>query len=201
MLRLCVTAFWVALVAWLAALVAAAATAIAAFGSLPELGVVVPDAGEVYPGGSAEAGRFAAGFVAQPVFDGAATVLWFAVPVAAGSAILLRSVFRWPGRGWVERIRVAFLFAAVVLSLLHVAILAPRMRTALADYRGAVFQGDATSAAAHKALFDADHRRADPLLRTTSGLLAVVLVLSAFSFAPRRADGGDRGRSWNLGRA
>lgn len=205
MLRLCVTAYWLALTIWLGVLIAAGATAIAAFGTLPELGVAFPQAEGVYPAGSAEAGRFTAGFVAQPVFDLAARVMWFCVPVAAATALLLRVNLRFPSRSWPDRVRVAALTAAVLLALIHVLVLAPRMRVALGDYRSAVFQGDAVAAAAHKATFDADHRRSDPLLRTTGILLFGVIVLSAYTFSPRRAarndqsGGGAGGRGFGRG--
>ncbi|MDZ4753774.1 MAG: hypothetical protein SGJ09_14305 [Phycisphaerae bacterium] len=183
--RAVTTLYWIALVAWIASLVATAATAMAAFTALPALGVAVPSAALVYPGADDASSRFAAGFVAQRVFDAADRVALLALPALAVTMLLQASFFRWPERSWANRARVACIVAAILLETLHLVILAPRMATTLADYRSAVMQGDASSAAAHKAVFERDHVKADPLLRATMVLLVLGLAASAWVMTPR----------------
>ncbi len=195
MLRLVATLYWIALIAWFSVLVAAAATATSAFTNLPALGVLVPDAAGVYPNPDQASGKFAAGFVAAPVFDFAARVMWVAVPMTALLSLVQRSLFHFPGSGggrnWPNRLREWCLTVAVLLAFLHLVVLAPRMNTALADYRHAIMQGDAATAQVHKDAFDADHLKSSPLLKTTAWLVFAVIGLSAWSFTPRR--GGGRG--------
>ncbi|MFO0828939.1 MAG: hypothetical protein U0572_12430 [Phycisphaerales bacterium] len=191
MIRLVNTVYWLALVAWFAALFAGAATATSAFTALPALGVVVPSADQVYPGATPEAARFAAGFVAQPVFNTLDRVALLAMPTLAITMLLQRSAFAWPSRSWANRGRIAVIAAAIVVGTLHLALLAPRMNTTLADYRAAVLQGDAQAAAEHKTSFDRDHKKSEPMLGTAGMLLVVGIALSAWTFTPRRA--GQRG--------
>ncbi len=202
MLRLVATVYWIALILWFAGLVAAGATAMASFGTLsrivPELGVAVPpfaaaDAAHAADpaltadaGDGGEAGRYLAGFVAERVFDALATLEWVLIPILLAT-VILQWLTRWPERGFANSLRMALILGASATTMAHLVILAPRMDSALADYRGAVRSGDLSAAASHKQIFDRDHRISDPILRINGGLLLAAIAVSAVILTPRSA--------------
>jgi hypothetical protein len=187
MLRLTAVAYWLVLITWFAAIVAAAVTAIAAFGTLskivPDLGIMVPQFASTDPSGP-DAGRFVAGFVAQQVFDLIEVLQWFLVP-AILLILLVQWASRWPEKGALNTLRVVLLLMACGATVYFLWFLAPRMSTALNDYRGAIRGGDMAAAVAPKEAFDRDHQVSDPLLRTTGFLLLGVMILSAATLTPR----------------
>lgn len=187
MLRLVAIVYWIVLIAWFAAIVAGAATAMASFGTLsklvPELGVNVPQFASGDPSGP-EAGRYIAGFVAQSVFDTLARLEWFLIP-AMLLTLLVQWASRWPERGPANTLRMAMLLLVCASTAYHLAILSPRMASALGDYRGAIRAGDLATATTHKEVFDRDHRISDPILRINGFLLLGAIVLSAATLTPR----------------
>jgi hypothetical protein len=63
-------------------------------------------------------------------------------------------------------------------------MLAPNMNRELRAYWAAAEAGDVEQAQAHRAAFNADHPRADALLRLNLLLLVVAAVSSAAAFTP-----------------
>ncbi len=196
-LRIVAVLYWMLLIAWFASLVAAASTAMAAFGTLPptmrDLGVTVPafESMAALDATGTEGGRYLAGFVAQRIFDANETLQWIVVPLLVLTMLAQRAL-RWPARGRANLLRQLLLVAAIACTGYHLIVLAPRMRSELSDYRGAISGSDAASSALHKATFERDHRIADPLLRTTAFLLLGTIALSAWTMTPRTTPHSDR---------
>jgi hypothetical protein len=178
--------YWLTLVAWLASLVAGGATAMAAFSTLPALDAFVPSAAEVFGEPGPASGRYAAGFVAQAVFDLTATLQLVCAGVLGLLLLIQRFGLRWPDRGLANLLREGCILVAIGVAGYQGIVLGPSMNVSLSDYRNAVRAGDAASAAEHQAIFDRGHRIADPLLRTATFALLGALLLSAWTMTPRR---------------
>lgn len=169
--------WWVLLAAWFAAATAPALTAISAFTQLQELGITV-NGHQAYLGDDPLAnGRFAAGYVTDPVFR----ITDIAQYVIAGCVLLVLMCTRGrPTGGRSRTTLVCFGIAAVLIVMLAVWI-TPNMNDDLAAYREAAEAGRVAEADAHLEAFNTLH----PFAERMHGLraLAVLGMIAASGFA------------------
>ncbi len=170
--------FWLGLTIWIAMVTAPGLTGMSAFPVLIEEGARI-DRFEAYFQGDQEGmGRIVAGFVAGRVFLVTDAVQWVLAPlVTCLGLIALRplrlygGVFAWAG--------MILLVGALLLTLWHNGVMAPRMADTLQTYRAGAEIDDREKADGAMAAFDVDHKTAERLF----SLRWCLLVGSVAGFA------------------
>ena len=178
--RVIAALWWVVLSIWLVCGIAPSIVAISAFTTLPSLGISVTNY-ESFLGESALAnGRFAAGFITEPVFQ-ASDIVQLALAVFA---VMLFAV----GGGRVyscsrfTKIIVAVALAMAVLITGIIAIgVSPPMNRELTAYRAAALQGDAETAERHLDAFNELHPLAERVHAIRAASLLALIFFSGFA--------------------
>ena len=175
------TVYWLALILWISALISAAVAAMNVFGSLNDMPLELEQYG-AYP--AAEHPRLAAGRIMEGVFFLVDLLQFIAVPLVAAALIAQVTIFRLSLKRPANTIRTACIVLAAGIFAYHAIMLAPGMNRELRAYWAAAEAGQVEQAHAHRTAFNADHPRADALLRLNLVLLLVAAASSAAAFSP-----------------
>ena len=171
--------YWLAMLIWISTLISAAIAAMNVFPALRALPLELPQYAD-YP--SAELWRIAAGRIMDGVFFIIDLLQFIAIPLVVLTLVAQLAIFRLPLKRPANLIRTACIAAASLIFAYHATMLAPIMNRELRAYWAAAEAGQVEQAEAHRAAFNADHPRADAILRINLILLVIATISSAAAF-------------------
>ncbi len=157
-----------------------------AFTTLPRHGAVIPQLEPYFQGDSQEAGRYLAGRMLQPLFNGTDSVQMIAAALAVSTVLRLWRLRGYAGPGWLMAVAACLVLGAAALLASRV-WLGMAVAVDLNAYWSAIASGNRPAATDAKALFDAGHRVAERLSATQISLMLAAVAAIALCMAPVRA--------------
>jgi hypothetical protein len=180
-------AYWLGLIVWIAAIITVAIAAMNTFATLPDadLGVRL-ESFAAYP--AEHHGRLAAGMVMERNFFAADVMQMVAIPVVVIALLAQVAFLGMSLRRPANLIRCICLLGAAGVFAFYAFTMAPRMNGELRAYWDAARAGDMAQAESHRDAFDADHPRAELVLKIN--LILAVIGAGASTAAFTGARGG-----------
>lgn len=180
MRRLLAAAWWCVLSIWLVCAVAPGVVAISAFTTLPSLGITVTDAHAFLGDRAAANGRFAAGYVTDPVFQ-VSDIVQLALSVL-GVILFAVGGARFPSSTRFSRVLTGIALALAVGLTGVIAIgISPPMNRHLTAYRAAATLNNADVAVRELAAFNILHPTAERLHAIRAAAVLGLIVVCGFA--------------------